>query len=66
MDKFKQTPEYQAEQKRKAAAQMFNTEYELQKDKELAKEDRTLGDKDPESFERRKMNEQMGSLFVGG
>ena len=66
LERFKQTPEYQAQQRKKAATQLLNTEYELQKDEELAEEDRTLGDKDPKSFKRRKMKEQMGELFVGG
>ena len=58
LERFKQTPEYKAEQRRKAAFKAIDNEAKFQKDELLPEEDRTVGDRNPTS----NVDKQLGEL----
>lgn len=69
-EEFKQTPEYQeymknkeAKEKQKAAMDLFGTETAIQEDMNRPEDERTIGDDDPDSWQNRRVQDQMSELL---
>ena len=67
---YKKTPEYkehmknkEAEKRQKAAMDLFKTETAIQEDMNLPEDQRTMGDDDPDSWQNRRIQDQMSELL---
>ena len=67
---YKKTPEYkeymknkEAKKRQKAAMDLFKTETAIQEDMNLPEDQRTMGDDDPDSWQNRRIQDQMSELL---
>ena len=67
---YKQTPEYkehmknkEAKKRQKAAMDLFKTATAIQEDMNLPEDQRTMGDDDPDSWQNRRIQDQMSELL---
>ena len=69
-EEFKQTPAYQEymknkaeKEKQKAAMDLFGTETAIQEDMNLPEDEKTIADDDPDSWQNRRVQDQMSELL---
>jgi hypothetical protein len=69
-EEFKKTPQYQeymknkeAKERKKSSMDLLKTETAIQEDMSLPEDERTIGDKDPDSFQNRKIQDQMSEIL---